>query len=742
MKKASIIIATMTLSATAVYAFAPQKITDLSLKSKAEREFFAGAKPLKAPAEGDLKVDFTIKGNSEGTVCFQENFDGASIPAGWTVSPTSNVTWAVKRIATEGTKSFTQYDPEDVASLYVDGPYQVFKREISSATSPAFEVGANAVFKCWVGFSRNFDDECRMSISISDNGFTTDGVELWNSGNDTGERPWSWREVCVDLADWAGKNVQIRFTYGPGGKDTFNTGGYMGDFAIDGITVSAASSIDSVDLTTGEKLELTALADFEIASWSWSFPGATPSSSTEAQPTLYYTADGDYDISLTVTDGEGKTASVTKSSFAHVTGVAPTAKIGLPATFRLTSTRLPLIAPLGTVRFHDASEGFPTEQTWTFTGIDPDNGTGVTTLSGPEADVQYAFLHKQAVGLEVSNDHGNSTALEEISVEYSGTVTNFRLSDVATVFNLDGRGEFPGTNTMGITAYAEKFSKPSRPVIVTGAYVYFTKVVAEELSDQIADVGVHLYTSENGLPGKRIDSMWWRVFELDQPQGTQLVGTGFEFTDKPVIDDEFFIVVDGIPVKNETCTVSFAMADFRAEGNTAYMLKNGVWTNVADYFPAGRNHTSFLIQPEVIHSVMSRLPIGADPEITFGPLGGTLEYEFFSYMGYSLPAEGGDGWAEIVNEPNGLTVDTLKIKAEPMPAGLEERRTELTLSDGAGTYTIPVRQSATTGIEVVKPAADDSEAVYYNLQGIRIDRPSTPGLYIRKTGENTVKVIL
>ena len=118
---------------------------------------------------------------------------------------------------------------------------------------------------------------------------------------------------------------------------------------------------------------------------------------------------------------------------------------------------------------------------------------------------------------------------------------------------------------MNITAYAEKFSKPSRPILVFGAYVYFVSASAASITDQIADVGVHLYTSENGLPGKKLDSMWWRVFELETPSGSSLTATEFEF-DPTVIDDEFFIVVDGIPEKNDSVDVSFAMADFRDHG--------------------------------------------------------------------------------------------------------------------------------------------------------------------------------
>lgn len=48
-----------------------------------------------------------------------------------------------------------------------------------------------------------------------------------------------------------------------------------------------------------------------------------------------------------------------------------------------------------------------------------------------------------------------------------------------------------------------------------------------------------------------------------------------------------------------------------------------------------------------------------------------------------------------------------------------------------------------TGVEeVMADAAYDGEAVYYNLQGIRIEKPATPGVYIKVVGNKTTKVVI
>ena len=50
------------------------------------------------------------------------------------------------------------------------------------------------------------------------------------------------------------------------------------------------------------------------ATYAWSFPGGTPSTSTEKYPTVVYDAPGNYDVSLTVTDN-GESATATSSAF-------------------------------------------------------------------------------------------------------------------------------------------------------------------------------------------------------------------------------------------------------------------------------------------------------------------------------------------------------------------------------------------------------------------------------------------
>ncbi|MEO8733574.1 MAG: PKD domain-containing protein, partial [Flavobacteriales bacterium] len=59
------------------------------------------------------------------------------------------------------------------------------------------------------------------------------------------------------------------------------------------------------------------------ATYAWSFPGATPSTSTGKYPTVTYAAAGQYDVSLTVTDN-GQVSTATSTAFiSEVPGTSP-----------------------------------------------------------------------------------------------------------------------------------------------------------------------------------------------------------------------------------------------------------------------------------------------------------------------------------------------------------------------------------------------------------------------------------
>ena len=701
----NLILTAVLLSAMSISAQQPvnERVHDKVANTEAPRIQFAGkqqsANLFRSPA-ASVTADFSCQSAGSAVTVWEEDFDDGA--TGWTLDSPEEFSWSM--ITQTGDRAFSVYDPDDVQSLYIEGPIRIYERGIATATSPEIEVPANAMLKGYIGFTQNYDDYCRLQISVSTDAFVTSEL-LWNSGDETGEKPWRWHEFSVSLEKYAGQTVQIRFTYGPGKGDSL--GGYMGDFTIDGLVLTGVSAVEQVEVATGEEIAFADLSTGSPTAWQWSFPGGTPATSTEQNPRVYYTRDGVYDVTLTVSNADGSDTK-TRTEFVKVVGAAPVARILPPATFRYYDTRLPMVAPLVGVQYRDNSTNYPTSWEWSFDGVSPEPYV-LTTSQEQNPVVGYNYRHKQGVALEVANEHGESSDTIEVSVEYDGLITNFEPGDVATTFDMEDWGTFPGTNTINITAYAEKFSKPSRPILVFGAYVCFVTASATSLTDQIADVGVHLYTSENGLPGKKLDSMWWRVFELNTSSGGSLVATDFEFN-PTVIDDEFFIVVDGIPEKNDSVDVSFAMAGFRDHGNTAYMLKDDEWIEVSSYFPAGANHTSYAIFPSIVHSVMSPLPVDRGP-LVVGKEAGMSEYPFFSIYGYQTPIQSDAEWCRVEGRPNGLTLDTLQISYDRLPDGIEERVATLTLTDSISTYEIQVIQNI-NGASAITRVASERASIY------------------------------
>ena len=77
------------------------------------------------------------------------------------------------------------------------------------------------------------------------------------------------------------------------------------NFTSDEIVICAGSSVNFTDLSTG------------ATSWNWTFEGGTPATSTDQNPTVTYSSEGTYDVSLEVSNGS-TTNSVTVTDYITV----------------------------------------------------------------------------------------------------------------------------------------------------------------------------------------------------------------------------------------------------------------------------------------------------------------------------------------------------------------------------------------------------------------------------------------
>ncbi len=137
-------------------------------------------------------------------------------------------------------------------------------------------------------------------------------------------------------------------------------------------------------------VQFTDLSAGQPIAWNWSFPGGMPSSSTEQNPTVTYSAPGVYSVTLIVTNAYG-TDTLTQTSLIEV--------LALPvAAFDFTATDL-------TVAFTNQSQ-HGTAYTWNFGDGNMSNEANPTHT--------YASPSTYTVSLTVLNNCGAATLQKTI----------------------------------------------------------------------------------------------------------------------------------------------------------------------------------------------------------------------------------------------------------------------------------------------------------------------------------------
>ena len=87
-----------------------------------------------------------------------------------------------------------------------------------------------------------------------------------------------------------------------------DAGSLIADFTASSTSVSIGGSVSFTDLSYGNPV-----------AWLWTFEGATPSSSTEQNPSgITWDETGTYDVSLMITDGDGNTETMAKEDYISV----------------------------------------------------------------------------------------------------------------------------------------------------------------------------------------------------------------------------------------------------------------------------------------------------------------------------------------------------------------------------------------------------------------------------------------
>ncbi len=307
--------------------------------------------------------------------------------------------------------------------------------------------------------------------------------------DDYGKLYYSWdlngTTAATRLKDWLDPdNTGVNTV---SGKYCNGTVPVVADFKGIPLVIPVGGTVNFTDLSTGSP-----------TSWSWTFTGGTPATSTVQNPTgIQYTTAGIYAVSLTASNGTGSDIE-TKINYITVGDPPPV------ADFVADMTSIPVG---GTVNFTDLSAGSPTSWSWTFNG-----GTPATSTTQNPTSIQYNTAGLYTVSLSVTNAGGSDI---ETKTNYIFVGNNPGTSTCDTLhFPLPGNlvmysirytsgayGYISGTNGYSDKAKADFFSPSSPYNLLVGVFIKFGK--AKRLPPHTYNVPVVVWNNSGpgGAPG-------------------------------------------------------------------------------------------------------------------------------------------------------------------------------------------------------------------------------------------------
>ncbi|MFK8104149.1 MAG: M6 family metalloprotease domain-containing protein [Saprospiraceae bacterium] len=248
-------------------------------------------------------------------------------------------------------------------------------------------------FKVWIDYDQNGNFDAGNELVFESTAAATDPVSgsfTIPASSTLGETRMRVMMKWIDATDLEVPTSCLQFSYGE--VEDYNI------TIIAGATVIAPIANFAVNTTSGVAPLTVNFSDVSTNSptnWQWIFPGGTPSSSTQQNPTVVYNTPGNHNVTLLATNSAGNdTKTVSNYITVNQTVIAPVTNFSA----NTTSGDAPL-----TVSFSDISTNSPTSWEWTFPGGTPSS----STQQNPT--VVYNTPGNYSVTLVTSNSAGNDS---------------------------------------------------------------------------------------------------------------------------------------------------------------------------------------------------------------------------------------------------------------------------------------------------------------------------------------------
>jgi PKD repeat protein len=262
-----------------------------------------------------------------------------------------------------------------------------------------------------------------VAFKVDEDFYDNDNMDIWKS--------WGWKYIGYHAAILYGwddsKNAfKLLNSWGSQWKDN-GTGWVDYNFVQNGWHTLAGGKIfrEAYIIQNPKQAIVKPIADFDITgtnkiskgqsvtfndrsmntptSWSWSFPGGTPNTSNQQNPTISYGTVGSYDVSLTVSNQHGSNVK-TAVNYIEVGAITkePIAQFSTKGVEDIYTGEA--------IKFFDESLNNPTSWSWSF----PNGSPNSSTLKNPI--VTYNAAGTYNVGLTASNQDGSNSISKQFYV--------------------------------------------------------------------------------------------------------------------------------------------------------------------------------------------------------------------------------------------------------------------------------------------------------------------------------------
>jgi subtilisin family serine protease len=284
------------------------------------------------PANDPDDVNLTVYSTSV-PLPYTEDFEGTPFTTGgWTLdNPDNDITWALETVAgnTPGNTaakldffnyqanserdglvtpriSFIGYSSVD---LYFEHAYRRYDQTAADSLIVYVSADCGQTYDRIVGYAEDGTGSFATQTTNTA-AFTPQNIEDWCleqiiiNGNPIGATCFT-----VNLDAYAGQEVFIKF-------ESFNAGNVGNNLYIDNINITgvptldppvASFTTDNNSICEGEAVQFTDQSTAQVTAWNWTFPGGTPNTSTDQNPSVVYNTAGTYDVILEVTNANGTT---------------------------------------------------------------------------------------------------------------------------------------------------------------------------------------------------------------------------------------------------------------------------------------------------------------------------------------------------------------------------------------------------------------------------------------------------